>query len=252
MDKRIILAAAVALLALAGCRPAEKAVAKELPDGGIEFENNLIAGRFTASGLDVLVKEKDGKAKDVYDADNSLGGGASAPFINGKLCFPTGGCNSGSIEHHGPDTVVFTLLYPEWEAAEGIRVSLKKTVTVVADSYFCDVEDVYHFSGAPALVIAAGFTRHQALGTIEVEHNMTDRLSIWEAASDQAEQDGGSLGIAAIMPDAQMRIFPTDRSHSLLIKAVESDDPVSYKIGSCWSKGDIKTAETWFKKVDNQ
>ena len=59
-------------------------------------------------------------------------------------------------------------------------------------------------------------------------------------------------GVAVVMPEAQMRIFPLDRSHSLLLKATGSGEPVCYKVGSCWSKGDIKTAEAWFKIVDEQ
>ncbi len=283
--KRMILMAALMLLLLAGCKPADRVMARAVPERADDFvfENNLIAGRFygealegnpTSPGLDVWVKipgrlvadewykaaQKDPEyyhhdhgGKDCYKVAVSLGGGASVPFIDGRLCYPATNYRASSVEYHGPDTVVFTLSYPEWEADSAIMVSLEKKVTVAADSYFIDVEDVYTFSGAPALIIAAGFTRHQDLGTIEVEHNLKDRLAIWEAASDQSvEKEDGKLGIAVIMPDAQMRICPTDRSHSLLLKAVESGEPVRYKVGSCWSKGDIKTAEAWFKLVDGE
>lgn len=254
MYKRIFLVAAVALLALAGCRPAERAFVTE-KDGAVVFENNLIAGRFSASspGLDVLAKMPSGETKDFYDEGATLGGGASAPFINGRICYPANGYSDCSIERHGPDTVAFTLTYPEWEADEGIRVALKKTVTVAADSHFCDVEDVYTFSGAPALIIATGFNRHQGKGTIEIEHNFKDRLAIWEAPSDPAADAGeGRFGVAVVMPEAQMIIYPNDRSHSLLLQAVGSGDSIGYKIGSCWSEGDLKTAQEWFKLVDGQ
>ena len=283
--KRFILFFAFAALMVTGCKPAARVMARAVPERADDFvfENNLIAGRFygealegnpTSPGLDVWVKmpgklvadewykgaQKDPEyyhhnhgGKDCYKVAVSLGGGASAPFIDGRLCYPATNYRASSVEYHGPDTVVFTLSYPQWEADSAILVSLEKKVTVVADSYFIDVEDVYTFSGTPALIIAAGFNRHQDLGTIEVEHNMVDRLAIWEAASDQSvEKEDGKLGVAVVMPEAQMRIFPLDRSHSLLLKATGSGEPVCYKVGSCWSKGDIKTAEAWFKIVDEQ
>ncbi len=283
--KRIFLLFAFAALMATGCKPASKVMARAVPERADDFvfENNLIAGRFygealegnpTSPGLDVWVKmpgklvadvwykgaQKDPEyyhhnhgGKDCYKVAGSLGGGASVPFINGRLCYPATNYRASSVEYHGNDTVVFTLSYPKWEADSGIVVSLDKKVTVAADSYFIDVEDVYTFSGVPMLVIAAGFTRHQALGTIESEHNKSDRLAIWEAASDQSvEKEDGMLGVAVVMPGAQMSIFPADRSHSLLLKATGSGEPVRYKVGSCWSKGDIKIADDWFNVVDEQ
>ena len=283
--KRFFLFFAFAALMATGCKPEARVMARAVPERADDFvfENNLIAGRFygealegnpTSPGLDIWVKmpgklvadkwykgaQKDPEyyhhnhdGKDCYKVAVSLGGGASAPFINGRLCYPSTNYRASSVEYHGPDTVVFTLSYPQWEADSAILVSLEKKVTVAADSYFIDVEDVYTFSGVPALIIAAGYTRHQNLGTIEVEHNMTDRLAIWEAASDQGvEKEDGKLGVAVVMPEAQMRIFPTDRSHSLLLKAVGSGESVRYKVGSCWSKGDVKRATDWFKIVDEQ
>ncbi len=285
MKIRFIVLAAVALLSLAACKPADRVMARAVPERADDFvfENDLIAGRFygealegnpTSPGLDVWVKmpgrlvadewykgamsdpeyyHHNHRGKDCYKVAVSLGGGASVPFISGRLCWPATNYRSCSVTRHGSDTISFILSYPAWEADTGIVVSLDKKVTVTAGSYFVDVEDVYRFTGAPALVIAAGFTRHEGLGTIEVEHNMEDRLAIWEAASDQSvEKEDGKLGIAIVMPGAQMRIFPTDRSHSLLLKATASGEPVRYKVGSCWSKGNLKTAADWFKVVDEQ
>ncbi|MDT3366445.1 MAG: DUF4861 family protein, partial [Bacteroidota bacterium] len=40
--------------------------------------------------------------------------------------------------------------------------------------------------------------------------------------------------------------FNYDQDHALIITAVRSGEPFRYRFGSCWSKGDIKTAEEWF------
>ena len=126
-------------------------------------------------------------------------------------------------------------------------------MTVVADSYFCDVEDVYTFSGAPMLAIAVGVNQHYEQNTVEKNHSGKDRYAIWEHASDQSvETEDGMIGVAVVMPEAQMICMTTDHSHALLLKGVSSGDSLHYKFGSCWSKGDIKTAEEWFKLVDEQ
>ena len=286
--RRLLFALALsAALLMGGCKKAPEArvMARAVPERADDFvfENNLIAGRFygealegnpTSPGIDIWVK-KPGKlvadewykgamedpeyyhhnhgGKDCYKVAVSLGGGASAPFSNGRLCYPATNYRACSVEYHGKDTVCFTLFYPEWEMEEGVLVSLKKKVTVVADSYFCDVEDVYTFSGAPMLAIAVGVNQHYEQNTVEKNHSGKDRYAIWEHASDQSvETEDGMIGVAVVMPEAQMICMTTDHSHALLLKGVSSGDSLHYKFGSCWSKGDIKTAEEWFKIVDEQ
>ena len=95
------------------------------------------------------------------------------------------------------------LHYPEWEAAEGVKVSLDKQVTVTADSYFCRVDDTYKFTGADKLTIAAGLLRHSAQQTIEQERLTPIAYAIWEHASDQSvEREDGMLGVAVVVPGA--------------------------------------------------
>ena len=197
---RKILLLSLVLLALAGCKkePETKVMARYVPERSDDFvfENNLIAGRFygealegnpTSPGIDVWVKlpgklvandwykgamedpdyyHHDHGGKDCYKVAVSLGGGASAPFIEGELCLPPTNYRSYEMLEEGPDKVSFVLHYPAWQAADGITVSLDKKVTVVADSYFCDVEDTYTFTGVDSLTIAAGVNRHPAQNTM--------------------------------------------------------------------------------------
>ena len=217
MKKLLILA--LAALSLAACAPKQvetKVAARPVPERSDDFvfENNLIAGRFygkalegnpTSPGVDVWVKmpgrlvadewyaqavqdpsyyhHNHGDGKDCYKVSVSLGGGASAPLLDGKLSLPANNYHESQILEQAPDKIVFELSYPEWEAAPGIKVSLKKKVTVVADSYFCRVDDNYSFSGAESLEIAAGFIRHGALQTIEGEWQAADRCAIWDYVS---------------------------------------------------------------------
>ena len=245
------------------------------------FENNLIAGRFygkslegdpTSPGLDVWVKlpgklvadewykgfleesdeyyHHDHGGKDCYKVAVSLGGGASVPFIGGRLCYPATNYRSSEVLETAPEKVVFALHYPQWEAAPGVLVALDKKVTVTAGTYFTAVEDTYTFTGADELTVAAGIKLHSAQETIAQSFEAKDRVAIWEKASDQSiEPEDGMLGVAIILPGAEEELVSAELDHALLLKTVKSGESVSYCFGSCWSKGDIKTAADWIMLV---
>ena len=285
--KRILIAI-LALAALAGCKqPEQRVMARFVPERSDDFvfENNLIAGRFygkalegnpTSPGLDIWVKlpgklvadewyqgyltESDEfyhhnhGGKDCYKVAVSLGGGASAPLIDGKLAFPKTNFRSWDIVESKPDKVVFTLHYPEWEAAPGVKVALDKTVTVVPDNYFCDVEDIYSFTGTKTLDVAAGINIHTAQGTLDDQNVVTGRsVAIWEHASDQTyEPEDGMLGVAVVMSGADWTGILDDGTHLALVRSIASGEPLRYRFGSCWSKGDIQDSDAWFRMVTAQ
>ncbi len=283
-----ILSILVAVAALASCTqaPEKKVMARFVPERADDFvfENNLIAGRFygqalegnpTSPGLDIWVKlpgklvadewykgyetqsdeyyHHDHGGKDCYKVSVSLGGGASTPLIDGQLRFPATNYRSYDIVEETPEKVVFTLHYPEWEAVDGVKVSLDKTVTVTPDTYFCDVEDIYTFTGRDTLAIAAGINVHAAQNTVEKQSVLPTAVAIWEHASDQTfEPEDGMLGVAVVMPEADATFLTEDGTHLVACKRIVSREPLRYRFGSCWSKGDVKTAEEWFALVDKQ
>ncbi|MBO4340318.1 MAG: DUF4861 family protein [Bacteroidales bacterium] len=283
--KRIFILAAIAMMA--ACAPAkeQKVMARFVPERADDFvfENNLIAGRFygealegnpTSPGVDIWVKlpgrlvadawyaaamedpsfyHHDHGGKDCYKVAVSLGGGASVPFIEGKLCWPATNYRSYEVLETTPDKVVFALHYPQWEAAEGVSVSLDKKVTLKADSYFAAVQDTYTFTGADEITVAAGIKLHSAQETIEESLELPDRYAIWEKASDQSiEPEDGMLGVALVLPGAEKVFACPELDHALLLKTVKSGESVSYSFGSCWSKGNVKTSGDWFALVSAQ
>ena len=286
--KRILTFLAL-LCALAACKPApeQKVMARFVPERSDDFvfENNLIAGRFygealegnpTSPGVDIWVKlpgklvadewyqgfleesdeyyHHDHGGKDCYKVSVSLGGGASAPLMGGLLCYPKTNFRSWEIVESKPDKVVFTLHYPAWELPDSTKVSLDKTVSVVADSYFCDVEDIYTFQGRPTLDVAAGINVHKAQETVEEQNVITGRsVAIWEHASDQTfEPEDGMLGVAVMMSGADFTGETGDGTHLVLARTITSGEPFRYRFGSCWSKGDIQTVKAWFDLVQAQ
>ena len=264
--KRIIIFL-LALAALCACSQEKKVMARFVPERSDDFvfENNLIAGRFygkalegnpTSPGLDIWVKlpgklvadewykgfetqsdeyyHHDHGGKDCYKVAVSLGGGASSPLIDGKLCYPATNYRSWEIVEESPEKVVFKLHYPQWQTPDSVMVALDKTVTVVPDTYFCAVEDVYTFEGTDTLAIAAGMNIHAALETVEKQLVQPGRVAIWEHASDQTfEPEDGMLGVAVVMPDAEGTSLSEDGTHLLVWKYVTSGQPVRYSFGSC-------------------
>ncbi|MBQ6253714.1 MAG: DUF4861 family protein [Bacteroidales bacterium] len=287
MMRRLLLLFLPAALALAGCKEAQdpRVMAREVPERADDFvfENDLVAGRFygealegetTSPGLDIWVKlpgrlvadewyakaveepgyyHHDHGGKDCYKVGVSLGGGASVPFIDGRLCWPATNYRSGEILEVSPDKIVFSLHYPAWEAAEGVPVSLDKRVTVEAGSYFIKVEDTYRFTGADSITVAAGVKLHGDQDTIVEKLEAADRIALWEKASDQgSEPEDGLIGVAVVMPEADSVLFSGELDHALLTKRIPSGGTVSYQAGSCWSKGDMKDAAAWFDFVRKQ
>ena len=285
MKRIVLLAAAMALFA--ACAPKaeeQKVMARYVPERADDFvfENNLVAGRFygqalegnpTSPGIDIWVKmpgklvadewyrqavegddanyyHRDHGGKDCYKVAVSLGGGASVPFIDGTLRYPATNYRSFEVLSQQPDEVVFVLHYPAWEAAEGVSVSLDKEVTVTVDSYFCQVRDTWTFTGADSLTVAAGMKLHSAQPTVETSMQEVDRIAIWEHASDQSvEPEEGMIGVAVVMPGADDVCICKELDHALLLKKIVSGEVVSYSFGSCWSKGDVADAASWFRIV---
>lgn len=285
MKRTLILLAFV--LALASCQkaPEGKVMARYVPERADDFvfENNLVAGRFygealegnpTSPGIDVWVKlpgklvandwykgamedpdyyHHNHGGKDCYKVSVSLGGGASAPLVGGQLCYPPTNYRSFDMVEETPDKVVFVLHYPQWTIGEGICVSLDKKVTVKPDTYFCDVEDTYVFTGAETLQIAAGVNRHPAQNPDVKDVQDPKYYALWEPASDQSiEPEDGMLGVAVVVPDGESCVITEDGIHGICVKTVRSGEPFRYKFGSCWSKGDIKDMASWFKLVSEQ
>lgn len=283
MRKLLIIAAALFSLLSCSGEKEKRVMARYVPERADDFvfENNLVAGRFygkalegnpTSPGIDIWVKlpgslvadqwykgamedpdyyHHDHGGKDCYKVAVSLGGGASAPLVDGKLCYPATNYRSFDMLEEGSEKVVFVLHYPAWQASDSISVSLDKKVTVLPDTHFCEVEDTYTFTGAESLTIAAGVNRHPAQETLSEECLAPGIYALWEHASDQSiEPEDGMLGVAVVMPGAEKAYADEALDHSLCVKTVKPGETLTYYYGSCWSKADVKTPEAWFALVE--
>ena len=215
-------------------------------DVWVKTPGSLVADEFyhkTLTESDVYYHIDHGRGKDCYTVSISLGGGASAPLVDGQLIYPAMNFRSYEILEYTADKAVFVLEYPAWEV-DGKMVSLRKQFTVEAESHFCKVEDFY-CGDFEQLEIAAGILTH-----VVDEQYLDDRgFAIWEKASDTSvEAEDAHIGIALYMPGAD-RVLPLQANlpHLVCTKTIKPGEKLEYYFGSCWEKGDIKTARDWFE-----
>lgn len=271
----------IAALLLASCKPDSKeakVMARAVPERADDFifENDLVCyraygealeGNPTSPGLDLWVKtpgglvadqrykdelengksyHKDwGNGKDCYKVAVSLGAGSSSPLVAGQIIYPATNYRSYEILSQNEEEIVFVLHYPAWDV-DGHQVALDRKITVMAGTYFCMSEDTYT-GDFEALTIAAGIFTHE----VEESCIEADRFAIWEHASDTSvEPEDGMIGVGIIFPE-ETQIVPLETGvpHLAGIRNVKPGDTVTYWFGSCWTKGDIKTAADWFDLV---
>lgn len=283
MRRYLILISVLMFAACAGV-PEQKVMARYVPERADDFifENNLIAGRIygealeeetTSPGIDIWVKlpgplvademyrmeleegltyhKFHGLGKDCYKVGKSLGGGASALLIENRLQYPATNWHCWEILEQSAEKIVFILHYPQWEAG-GETMALDKKITVKADSYFCKVEDTWTFSGeyGESLYAAAGVLRHAEQDIVEEEIILEDRYALWEHASDTSvEPEDGMLGVCVYVPGADYTGLLHGEDHGLCVRKISSGDTFTYYFGNCWSKGELKTSEDWFRTV---
>lgn len=272
---------AAAVLCIAACSPKEeqKVMARYVPERFDDFvwENEYVCyraygkaleGNPTAPGFDVWCKvpgklvaneryhlELDegisyhidhGNGKDCYKVAVSLGGGASSPLVNGKLCYPATNWRSYEILSEGPKKVVFVLHYPEWDV-NGHKVALDKKITVESGTYFCKAEDIYK-GDFETMTIAAGIFEHEA----EAEYIGEGRFALWEKASDTSIEPEveGRIGVALYMPGAEKTMrLAANQPHVVCTKTVRPGESLTYYFASCWSKGEMTNSADWFAYV---
>ncbi len=277
-----IIAIGLAAALLCGCQNGtseKKVMARYVPERMDDFvwENNLVCyraygpaleGNPTSPGFDLWVKlpgklvadewykgalqdadyyHHDHGGKDCYKVAVSLGAGASAPLVDGKLVYPDHNYRSWEILSESDDQVVFVLRYDAWPLGEG-SISLDKKITVDKDTYFCKAEDTYS-GDFDSVTVAAGIFTHE----VEDSLVLPDRIAIWEHPSDTSvEPEESMVGVAVHMPEAEASVRVEGvRPHLVCTRTIRPGETLTYWFGSCWSKGDIKTAEDWFALVES-
>lgn len=232
------------------------------------WENNVIAFRIygpaleselVSCGIDVWCKrtpnliinkwyaEDDyhndkGEGCDVYKVGPTLGCGASAPYVDGKLWF---GRNYASWKNldNGPIRTTARFSYAAFDAA-GRQVTLEKTISLDANSRFNKVTDVYS-GDFGVMPVAAGIVLHRDARTV-CKGNF---IAVTEPASDSKTGKDGDISLAVIMQGMQQ----AEAAENLVcVRDVAAGKPSVYYFGAGWSKYGVENHDDWKHLVEKQ
>lgn len=238
--------------------------------GDYAWENNVVAQRvygvelsneLNTSGVDVWSKtvsdlvidkwygishyHKDaGEGMDCYKVGSTLGGGASAPLIDGKIIL-SGNMLGWERTANGPIRTEFTLTYEPF--GPNSEYKMVKRYSLDANTHFTKVVDnfIHTFDQMDAVV---GYVVHSP-NAPQVDKD--DYIAIYEPASDDQYKSGYQIGIGVIVPGTNNRRAATIGDHKVKQISLRGSIPSIYYIGTSNSHLDsTPTAESWFEVVE--
>lgn len=182
-----------------------------------------------------------GDGMDCYKVGRTLGAGASAPIVDGKLRLSRNYATQQTLDN-GPLRTTVRFTYAPFDVA-GTQVALTKIISLDAGTHFNRIEDVYEGT-FDSLSVAAGFVRHD----VKTMRTGDGWLGMEEAASDskQPEQDG-DIYLGVVLPGA--RILPDSAGHAVAVKSVKPGERLTYYAGSGWSRGGMDDMADWVEQI---
>ena len=209
-------------------------------DVWVKCTDKLVINEWYARGH---YHDNDGDGMDCYKVGRTLGGGSTAPFIDGKVYLLPHNYASCRTLDNGPIRTSVELTYAPFSIDGEHTVALTKVITLDANQHFNRMECRYS-GDFEELPVAAGFVRH------DVKETKTGFgwFAMYEAASDSSdpERDGDIYG-AIVWPDSE--ILPEADGHTLAVKTVRPDEAVTYYAGTGWSQGGIHNLDYWLEKL---
>lgn len=229
------------------------------------YENNRIAGRVYGPALEfprtlgpdiwtksveTLVVDKrfalndyhhdHGDGMDCYKVDNTLGGGALAPYSGDKIIL---GDNYETYNRicNGPIRTKVVFTYKPFDV-DGHQVSLKRELTVDANTNFIKVSNWYN-AASDKLPVVLGAVMHNVVSRTDGDHY----IAFTEKASDSADPDADGdihVGLVADASETDVEVGTMD-GHAVLKYNITPGKRADVWTGSGWSKGGIPTAGEW-------
>lgn len=217
-------------------------VATDGPSNGIDIwykrTNNLIVDKWYATELAGKGSYHDdhGEGLDDYKVGRSLGAGAMAPYIDGKLWL-NGNYLTHEVLENGPLRSTFKFTYDELEA-NGMLVKETRTVSINAGSQFSKIEQQYY--GAAVMEVAAGIVKRPQGDSVIAG---SDYLIYGEPTTNKVS--GIYLGL--VFPEGiksssidtykiEAKVNGGEYQHVLAIADYKEKTPVTYYTGYGWEK----------------
>jgi hypothetical protein len=194
-----------------------------------------------------------GTGLDNYDVKRTLGAGAAAPYIDGKLVL-----NSNFTGHeildYGPLRTTFRLSYPEL-AINGVPAAETRTFSIDAGSQLTRVEQEWGV-GAP-MTVAVGYPLRDGA---ETKYAATGNVFMLE---EPANSKVSGVYLGSVLPKAISEVVETEyevpageKGAGVFRSILELTDyapgtPLVYYTGFGWEKHGGWTAETFAEYLDN-
>lgn len=185
-----------------------------------------------------------GEGCDCYKVGVTLGCGASAPYVDGKVVISDRNYTSQRNLDNGPIRTTVLLTYGPQKIGD-MEVSLEKEISLDANSHFNRITDIYTGS-FKTLPIAAGDVIHDGART----HMGKDFVAMMEAASDSRTGNDGDIACAVVMPGMEKSVNGPE--HVLAIRTVRSGEPLVYYSGAGWSKNGVPDMDTWVRMTTDK
>ena len=239
------------------------------------WENNLVGHRMygpaleatgeISNGIDTWVKRtnellidewyktgnyhKDhGKGMDCYKVGRTLGSGAMAPYIDGKIVLANNYIKQQTLDN-GPIRISFRLEYAPFQVGQA-KVTETRTISLDANSHFIRIEEVYAGSPEDMAVVAGIVTRPEPGDTLMDASNGV--VAYWEPQNNDNGDNNGHIGIGLIFPGNMTSVF-AEQGHLLALTTYpRAGKPFVYYMGTGWSKAGIESAQAWFDMVNNE
>lgn len=239
------------------------------------WENNLVGHRMygpaleatgeISNGIDTWVKcteellidewyrtgnyhKNHGKGMDCYKVGRTLGSGAMAPYVDGKIVLANNYIKQQTLDN-GPIRISFRLDYAPFSLGEA-ELTENRVISLDANSHFNKIEEIY--VGAPKdMAVAAGIVTRAEPGDTLMDAS-TGVVAYWEPQNNDNGDNNGHIGIGLIFPNNLTDVVAENGHLLALTTYPKAGEPFVYYMGTAWSKADVQSATQWFELVKEE
>lgn len=208
--------------------------------------DRLVIDRWYAKGNDYHTDH--GEGLDCYKVGRTLGAGAMAPYVGGRLWL-AGNFTSYEVLDNGPVRISFRLEYAPFDV-DGKTIKESRAISLDANTSFNRITETYT-GDFKELPVAAGIVLRKPTAGDALYHNQKEGvLYYWEPVNIQ-NGDNGNTAVALLFnrPPARTGI---EQGHLMATCSVTNATPFTYYMGAGWSKGGFENQAAWNNYVQNE
>lgn len=230
------------------------------PSNGIDAwfkrTNALIVDKWYKNDLEGVASyhEDHGEGLDDYKVGRSLGAGAMAPYVDGKLWLNENFVSQELIDN-GPLRSTFKLTYKDIDV-NGKAYTETRTISIDAGSQLSKITEEYGFDTPTE--VAAGIVKREKDSIIT---SLEDNYIVY---AEPASEKVGNIYLALVFPDKLEKsivdVYKVTNSkdnkeysysHILGVITYKPNTPVTYYTGYGWSKFGFETVSDFQKYIEN-